>query len=74
MSRIPSLTPREIIAALKRAGFTEHHQSGSHLFLKHPATRHVFSVPMHNKELKRPTMKAIIKQSGLSEDEFRALL
>lgn len=74
MSRLPSLTPREVVAALKRGGFTEHHQSGSHLYLQHPSIPHLVSVPMHRKDLKRPTMKAIIKQSGLTEEEFRSLL
>lgn len=74
MSRLPSLTPRELVAALKRGGFSEHHQTGSHLYLEHPTISHLVSVPMHRKDLKRPTMKAIIKQAGLSEEEFRTLL
>jgi predicted RNA binding protein YcfA (HicA-like mRNA interferase family) len=32
-------TPREVIARLKRAGFEEVRQTGSHLFLRHPDGR-----------------------------------
>jgi predicted RNA binding protein YcfA (HicA-like mRNA interferase family) len=70
MSRLPALKPREVVSALKRAGFIEQHQRGSHLFLWNPVSRKVTSVPIHSKDLKRPTLKGIIKQAGLSEDEF----
>ncbi|HUP23214.1 MAG TPA: type II toxin-antitoxin system HicA family toxin [Thermoanaerobaculia bacterium] len=39
MSRLPSLRARELIAALKRSGFVESHQRGSHLYLYHPDQR-----------------------------------
>jgi predicted RNA binding protein YcfA (HicA-like mRNA interferase family) len=61
-------------AALKRAGFVEHHQKGSHLYLHHPARNLMTSVPIHGREMKRGTVHAILKQAGLSEDEFRELL
>lgn len=74
MSRLPTLHPRQLVAALKRCGFVEHHQTGSHLYLWHPAKQRMTSVPMHARDLKRGTAKAILKQSGLSEDELRDLL
>ncbi len=73
MTRLPSLRPKEVAAALKRAGFTPLRQSGSHLILKHPDGREVV-VPLHNKDLKRATLMNIIKQAGLSTDAFRELL
>jgi len=39
MSRLPSLTSRKVIRALKRAGFLEDRQKGSHLILIQPETR-----------------------------------
>ncbi len=74
MSRLPSVRPRELVAALKRGGFLEHHQRGSHLYLWHPTKQIMTSVPMHNKDVKRSLFKGIIKQADLSEDEFRDLL
>ena len=74
MSRLPTLTARQVLQALKRGGFVESHQRGSHLYLEHPTTGHYTAVPMHPGDLKRSLLKAIIKQAGLTEDEFRELL
>lgn len=74
MSRLPSLTSREVIAALKKAGFQEIRQRGSHLHLWSPARERVVTVPVHARELPRGTLKSIIRQSELTEDDFRDLL
>ncbi|MCG3195988.1 MAG: hypothetical protein GHCLOJNM_00459 [bacterium] len=74
MSRLPSLKPREGVSALKSAGFIEQHQCGRHLYLWNSVTRKLPSVPMHSKDLKRPTLKGIIKQAGLTEEEFLRFL
>jgi predicted RNA binding protein YcfA (HicA-like mRNA interferase family) len=66
--------PKNMVAALKRAGFVEHHQIGSHLFLWHAEHRRMTTVAMHLKDLPRPVMKKILKQAGLTEKEFRDLL
>jgi predicted RNA binding protein YcfA (HicA-like mRNA interferase family) len=51
------------------------HQKGSHRYYASPTTgKIVTSVPMHPGDLKRPLLKKIIKDVGLSEEEFRALL
>ena len=74
MSRLPTVTASEMVRALKRAGFVEHHQKGSHLYLWHGERQMMTGVPMHPGDLKRSLMKAIIKQAGLTEDDFRRLL
>ena len=74
MSRLPSLTPRQLVAALKKAGFREHHQRGSHLYLWEPEHTVMVTVPMHARDLPRGTLKAILRQSGLTDEELRALL
>ena len=72
MPRFPALKPRDVIAALERAGFVFERQKGSHrMYTK--GSRGV-TVPYHNKDLKRKTAKHIIKQSGLELLEFLALL
>ena len=73
--RLPSLKPRQVLQALKRAGFDVHHVSGSHYILKHP-DRHDLRVtlPYHNRDLKRRTVASIIDQSGLTREQFAALL
>ena len=73
--RLPSLTAREVIRALEKAGFAVTRTSGSHARLVHMAdpSRQV-TVPMHSGDLKRGTLRAIIGQAGLSVSEFIALL
>jgi predicted RNA binding protein YcfA (HicA-like mRNA interferase family) len=73
MTRLPTLRPKQVIRALERTGFQHHRQSGSHLTMKHPDGR-LAILPIHSSDLKREVMKAIIKQVGLSEEEFRKLL
>ena len=75
MSKLPSLTARKVIQALKRAGFVEDRQKGSHLMLIHPATRVRTVVPVHpGKTIKEPLLRAIVRDANLSVDEFIELL
>jgi predicted RNA binding protein YcfA (HicA-like mRNA interferase family) len=73
MSTLPVISGRECVHALGRAGFYVKRQEGSHLILRRddPLTQVV--VPDH-KELDRGTLRAIIRQAGMSVDEFCALL
>ena len=73
--RLPSLTARDVIRALERAGFKEARQSGSHCRLIHgddPARK--VTVPVHSGDLKRGTLRAIIAQAGFTVAEFLELL
>jgi predicted RNA binding protein YcfA (HicA-like mRNA interferase family) len=72
--RLPSVTPRQILRALLRAGFIENRTKGSHVDLIHPITRRRTTVAMHPKDLSRALVKEILKQSGLSEEELHELL
>ncbi len=73
-SRLPGVTAREVVAALKRGGFRELHQKGSHLYLWHDGKKLLTGVPMHPGDMGRGLVKKIIKQAGLSEEEFRSLI
>lgn len=74
MSRLPNVTAKELVRALKRAGFAEDGQRGSHLYLWHAEKKLLTTVPMHGGDIKRSLMKRIIKQAGLSEAQFQELL
>ena len=75
MTRLPTLNARQLIAALKRAGFVEASQRGSHLYFWHPTRRLTTCVPTHGgSDLKRSLVRAVMQQAGLTEDEFRELL
>ena len=72
MPRLPALTSREIIRVLERAGFFFRRQKGSHqIFVKD--YRRV-TVPYHNKDVRVGTLRHIIKQSGLTTQQFLDLL
>ena len=73
MSRRRTLRSKELVSGLRKAGFEKRRQSGSHLIMKHADGRRV-TVPLHNRDLKRPTMKAILREAGLTEDQLRGLL
>lgn len=70
MTRLPTLDATRLIRALKRAGFVEADQRGSHLTLWHPKTGRQTTVPVHGGDVKRGLMKQILKQAGLTEAEF----
>ena len=73
--RLPVCTGFDALRALKRAGFYVHHVKGSHHSLRHPDRPEIrIVVPVHRKELPTGTLRSIIKQCRLSEDEFIALL
>jgi predicted RNA binding protein YcfA (HicA-like mRNA interferase family) len=65
-------TARETVARLQRAGFAPVRQSGSHLLLRHPDGRTTY-VAMHRRDVPTGTFKAILRQAGLTEDDFRRL-
>jgi len=74
--KLPVLKPRQVIAALERAGFYVHHQRGSHARLLHSARPELHvTVPIHNKDVPPSLLKhRILKQADLTEDEFLKLL
>jgi predicted RNA binding protein YcfA (HicA-like mRNA interferase family) len=51
--RLPSVTAKQVLAALKRAGFREFHQKGSHQYLWHDAKKLLTGVPMHPGDIGR---------------------
>jgi len=74
MPKLPIISGIECIKALAKLGYEIDHQTGSHLILrnKNPPKRRL-TVPNH-KELARGTLRAIIRQSGLTVEEFVKLL
>ena len=75
MSNFPSLNARQVVGALKRAGFIEDRQRGSHLILIHPVTKSRTVVPVHSgKTIKGPLLRAIIRDANLTLSRFVELL
>lgn len=63
-------TPKQIITKLKKLGFVEDRQSGSHKVFYNQQTGKRAVVPYHLKELPKGTFSAILKESGVSKEDF----
>ena len=73
MSKLPRISGRECVKALEKAGFYFKRQEGSHIILRRDDPFAQVVVPDH-KEVDRGTLRAIVRQAGLSIDEFVKLL
>ncbi len=71
MPYVPRISGRECRTALERAGFIFHSQNGSHMKMRKGSLS--VSVPDH-RELDTGMARAIIRQAGLTVDEFKDLL
>ena len=69
MSKLPRISGRKCIKTLERMGFQVLRQRGSHIILRRDFPFAEVVVPDH-KELDRGTLRSIIRQAGLSVDEF----
>jgi len=73
MSKLPVLPGKKCVKALEKAGFYFKRQEGSHVTLRRDEPFCQIVVPLH-RELDKGTLRAIIRQAGLSVDEFIELL
>lgn len=70
MPRLPRLRGREVIAALRRAGFGIVRTKGSHSFLQHADGRRTV-VPVHSGETIGPGLLCkILKDVEMETEEF----
>ena len=76
MKNLPSLNSRKVIKALKKAGFIEDRQKGSHLILIHTLSKKRVVVPIHHgKTIKKPLLQSIIENdAGLTIEKFLELV
>ncbi len=73
MSELPRISGREVVRALKKIGYEQDRQRGSHMILRQTDSPHRrVTVPDH-KEVAKGTLRAIIREVGLTVDEFKAL-
>lgn len=76
MGRLPSVNGRTVIRALAKAGFTVDRIVGSHhILVSSSEPPRVLTVPVHGaRDLKPGTLRAIIRQAGLTIEAFTDLL
>ena len=74
MTRLPRITGREVIDALRKAGFEVVRIKGSHQFVRHSDGRGTV-VPVHAGEIIGPgLLTSILRDCELDRDDFIALL
>ena len=74
MTKLPSLTGKKAIKALRKAGFEVMRVKGSHHFLRHADGRTTV-VPVHAGETLGPgLMSKVLRDCELTRAEFQALL
>ncbi|HUU09615.1 MAG TPA: type II toxin-antitoxin system HicA family toxin [Phycisphaerae bacterium] len=74
MTRLPVVSGRDAARALGKIGYELDHQTGSHMILRRATPPHRrLTVPDH-RELAKGTLRAIIREAGLTVEEFAALL
>jgi predicted RNA binding protein YcfA (HicA-like mRNA interferase family) len=70
-----NISRKDLVRALIRAGFREHHVRGSHFYLLAPDGRTIVCVPVHgSRPLYPKALAAILRRAGLSEENLRDLL
>lgn len=67
MPNLPRVSGAEVVRALERLGFVVARQRGSHIVMRRGSAGCV--VPDH-RELKVGTLAGILKQAGVTPDEF----
>lgn len=74
--KLRQVKPKNLLRALQKVGFVIKRQKGSHIFLekRYQGKVLVTSIAIHNTPIPKGTLKAILKQTGLSEDELIKLL
>jgi len=70
MPKLPVLKPKQVIKKCEKLGFIIDRQSGSHLIMLHPKTKRRAVIPLHITDLKKGTLSAILRESGINKDEF----
>jgi mRNA interferase HicA len=69
LTKLPDASWKDVVRALEKSGFVFDRQKGSHAIYYHPDTQATVSVPKHS-SIKKGTLMNIIKQTGLTKDEF----
>lgn len=74
MPKLPIISGKDLVKFFAKLGYKVDHQTGSHIILRHNDPPHRrLTIPNH-KEVSKGTLRAIIRQAGLSREEFLNLL
>jgi len=73
MGKLGNISGKDAVKVFEKAGWETIGQVGSHVVMTKPRVRVNLSIPQH-KELSVGTLRALIRNAGLSVDEFLELL
>lgn len=74
MSGLPRVSGRDVVKALSKAGYKQDRQHGSHVILRQVAYPNRRIVVPDHKEIAKGTLRSIIRETGLTVEQFRKLL
>ena len=72
--RLPSVTARQVVRVLEATGFERIRQSGSHATFRHPDGRWTIVAVHPGKTIPRGILRKILRDVGLTVEQFIALL
>ncbi|MFN7934147.1 MAG: type II toxin-antitoxin system HicA family toxin [Bryobacteraceae bacterium] len=70
---LPAISGERAVRAFLQAGWSRDRQVGSHMILVKKGNAAVLSVPLH-RELAPGTLRALIRTSGMSIQQFQSYL
>ena len=73
MSKLPVVSGRDLVRALTQLGFAFDRQKGSHMILYRSEPPTTLSIPDH-RELDRGTLRGLLRQAGISPEQFSRAL
>lgn len=73
LGRLPDVSGAETVRAFERLGYRVDRQHGSHVVLRHPDPPHRRLVVPNHRSVAKGTLRALIREAGLTVDEFAEL-
>ncbi len=74
MSHLPQVSGKQVVSALLKIGYEVDRQKGSHIILRQKEPPHRRIVVPEHKEIAKGTLRAIIREAGLTVEEFKKLV
>lgn len=74
MVKLPVISGSDAVKAFCKLGYAIDHQTGSHIILRHSDPQHRrLTIPNHD-ELAKGTLRSLIREAGITKEQFVQLL
>ena len=75
MAKLPSVSTRRCVQALEKVGFYQtRHSGGNHIYVRRDNPLTQIAIPANRNSLAKGTLRRIIRDAGMTVDEFVKLL